>query len=263
MPDTCRQQLIGAGIEPRLPTVPPSRLCGAPSIATESSTASATRARRELSVAGGPRGPVTTARSELFPVRTAGPALGLRPAARAQQPLFKLCQLVAPLCERAEDLLEHRKLLVKRGQLGFQRFDAAPLLSAIDLSCAAEKVPGSGSTPPADWRCSPNLARPSSLSVIPRSSAMNPWTKPGTMPDVLCSLSAIGLVLSGKPAAVPAAMHATAVSRQWSQVGLVARDAGDLCDVPPHLAKFIGEVPSAFAEGRVVGRDEAPVPGQL
>jgi len=92
---------------------------------------------------------------------------------------------------------------------------------------------------------------------------MNPWTKPGTMPDVLCSLSAIGLVLSGKPAAVAAAMHATAVSRQWSQVGLVARDAGDLCDVPPHLAKFIGEVPSAFAEGRVVGRDEAPVPGQL
>src|SRR6516165_6329871 len=92
---------------------------------------------------------------------------------------------------------------------------------------------------------------------------MNPWTKLGTMPDVLCSLSVIGLVLSGKPAAVPTAMPATAVSRRWSRVGLAARDAGDLGDVSPRLAKFIGEGPSAFAEGWIVGLDEPAVPSQL
>ena len=38
---------------------------------------------------------------------------------------------------------------------------------------------------------------------------------------------------------------------------------GDLGDVSPHLAEFVGEGPSAFAEGWIVGRDEPAVPGQL
>jgi hypothetical protein len=57
--------------------------------------------------------------------------LGLLPgsgtAAQVQQPLFKLGPGPAPLRERAEDLLQHRKLLIEGGQLGFQRRDAAPL----------------------------------------------------------------------------------------------------------------------------------------
>ena len=49
------------------------------------------------------------------------------PAAHGQQPLFKLCPRPAPLCQRAQDLLQHRELLIEGGQLCFQRLDAAPL----------------------------------------------------------------------------------------------------------------------------------------
>src|SRR6516162_8518312 len=48
-----------------------------------------------------------------------------------------------------------------------------------------------------------------------------------------------------------------------SPCGLAARDVGDLGDVSPHLAEFVGEVPPAFAEGRIIGADEPAVPGQL
>jgi hypothetical protein len=44
-----------------------------------------------------------------------------------QQPLFKFCPRAAPLGERGQDLLQHRELLVERGQLSFERLDAASL----------------------------------------------------------------------------------------------------------------------------------------
>jgi hypothetical protein len=52
---------------------------------------------------------------------------GLRPRAHIQQPLFEIGPCLAPRRERAEDLLQHRKLLVERGQLDPQRLYAASL----------------------------------------------------------------------------------------------------------------------------------------
>jgi len=47
--------------------------------------------------------------------------------AHIQQPLFQLGPRAAPLGERAEELLQYRKLLVEGGQLGFERLDAPSL----------------------------------------------------------------------------------------------------------------------------------------
>jgi hypothetical protein len=52
---------------------------------------------------------------------------GLRPGVHVQQPVFEIGPCPAPLRERAEDLLQQRKLLVVRGQLGLQRLYAASL----------------------------------------------------------------------------------------------------------------------------------------
>src|SRR5260370_6966630 len=65
--------------------------------------------------------------------------------------------------------------------------------------------------------------------------------------------------------AVRAAASDPAKEFTWSLSArpLAAREVGDLGDVPPHLAEFVGEGLSAFAEGWIVGREEAAVSGQL